>query len=164
MRVTPKPNCSTLKRFELWNLIFMTQKLRIWQNAMMAMRLILKSIPPKTSETISQKRSAGSCKNTDQTPIQCLFGGKAACCLRSFCCFKHFDRFGYIMSFRLFEGLMHGVNNTCISISMAVILTVMAINTHALFANFFWITYTMLFFVSLLPLGNKNSEILATKL
>lgn len=72
--------------------------------------------------------------------------------------------FGYIMSFRLFEGLMHGVNNTCVSISMAVILTVMAINTHALFANFFWITYTMLFFVSLLPLGNKNSEILVTKL
>lgn len=61
--------------------------------------------------------------------------------------------FGYILTFRIYEGLIEKINQPVVEFSFAVLLSVLAINTHAFLANFLNTSYFLLLYMSLIPLS-----------
>ena len=66
--------------------------------------------------------------------------------------------FGYIMVFRIYEGTLRCVGKTQIPYALAFILASLAVNSSALLANIFSISYFSLLYLTLIPLGHKQNE------
>ncbi len=73
--------------------------------------------------------------------------------------------FGYVLGFRLFEGVTYKIKNKSVIVALAVVLVSLVINMYALLANIFSLTYFLLLYVTLVPLsGGKNEELTEEKL
>lgn len=67
-----------------------------------------------------------------------------------------FSTFGYIMTFRIYEGAISGFNNPSMNLIFSVVLASLAINTYAFLANFINLSYFILLYISLSPICNTN--------
>ena len=66
--------------------------------------------------------------------------------------------FGYVKAFRIFEGTLYSIRNTQIPMTFAFVLSSLAVNSTSILANMFKISYFLLIYISLIPLGYKSNE------
>lgn len=69
-----------------------------------------------------------------------------------------FSTFGYVMVFRLFEGVTFNISNSKFVTSLAILLSTIAINLPALLASLFGTTYILLLYLSMLLFGESKEE------
>jgi hypothetical protein len=60
---------------------------------------------------------------------------------------------GYVLGFRLFEGVVVRTKNPYVMLCLAVLLTTLVINAPALLSNIFTISYFMFLYISLVPMS-----------
>lgn len=67
-----------------------------------------------------------------------------------------FSTFGYVMVFRLFEGVTFNISDSKFVTSLAILLSTIAINLPALLASLFGMTYILLLYLSMLLFGERK--------
>lgn len=65
---------------------------------------------------------------------------------------------GYVLGFRMFEGVTYRVKSKSVVTAFAVILVSLVINMYSLLANIFSLTYFLLLYVTLIPISGGGGE------
>lgn len=69
-----------------------------------------------------------------------------------------FSTFGYVMVFRLFEGVTFNISDSKFVTSLVILLSTIAINLSALLASLFGMTYILLLYLSMLLFGESKEK------